>query len=734
MLAGCDKPKAPDVEINNESEESFFDSEPRVVDHVHHNRLKEEPSDFLRSRTDDRVHWQPWSSQVFEDAKSEQRLVFAVVGSGKFPGTFQLLDDLNGRHAAIADGLNQDYVCTFVDTETHPEIALQLGFLSTEIKPPVSFPAIAWFSHQADPVAWLPLSNQDVENFDRVFGNSEAMVSRIWADSSRYVIENSARDSASRLERSKMTPTKKHGSDELLELLQDSSRSLAALYDPTTEGIDGGGGLIPAGMLHFCGLAGQSPLIEERVRKSLQRLVRGMSGTLMRGAICDPLDGGVFAARRSAGWDIPQLLKLADTQSAVGRAFALNSNWAADPAFLDLAKGCLDYADQQFAEGGTSVGNYSVVSDPEVGERAFFLSDDKVRELLSEDEFKAAKLAYGLSGLGNVPFEADPRRDYFRKNTFSQRKSVAEVATALGESPEQTKALLESGRKILNTARQEMLEQADASFIEQCRITSINANYVTALAELARTTGEASYVTRAQAVLAYLKEHHYTKDAGWLRTPAAGGRRQVRARGQDYSTLLAAHFALYRVDLDPNHLVEAISIAEDARSALTDDEGLMRELPIGDRIGTMPIYSSAMLFGPSTWGTIYGPMERLVQLTGDELLAESADTLRAHLMTRAKAAAMVHTDFLAGALVPLTNLVVHLEGEPGTVEFDALHGLLLEPRFDAVTILHLADGLPETIKTAASGQTAATVYRGDAVAGKAATPEELELLLAPITP
>ena len=397
--------------------------------------------------------------------------------------------------------------------------------------------------------------------------------------------------------------------------------------------------LFPPGCFIFAVLAGQSPLIEERVRKSLQRLVRGMSGTLLSGAICDPLDGGVFAARRSAGWDIPQLLKLADTQSAVGRAFALNSNWAADPAFLDLAKGCMDYADQQFAEGGSSIGNYSVVSDFEVGERTFFLPEEKVRELLSEDEFKAAKLAFGLSGLGNVPFEADPRRDYFRKNTFSQRKSVAEVATAMGESPERTKALLEASRKILNTARQEALEQADASFIEQCRITSINANYVTALAELARTTGEASYITRAQAVLAYLKEHHYTEDTRWLRTPVAGGRRQVRARGQDYSMLLAAHFALYRVDLDPNHLVEAITIAEDARSALTDDDGLLRELPIGDRIGSMPIYSNTMLFGPSTWGTIYGPMERLVQLTGDELLAESADTLRAHLMTGAKSTA-----------------------------------------------------------------------------------------------
>ena len=84
-------------------------------------------------------------------------------------------------------------MCTFVDTETHPEMALQLGFLFAEIREPVSFPAIVWFSHQADPVTWLPLSLQDVENFDRVFGNAEAMVSRLWADSSRYIIEDSAR-------------------------------------------------------------------------------------------------------------------------------------------------------------------------------------------------------------------------------------------------------------------------------------------------------------------------------------------------------------------------------------------------------------------------------------------------------------------------------------------------------------------------------------------------------------
>ena len=154
-------------------EERFFEGEPEVIEHLHRNQLGQEPSDFLRSRADDAVNWQGWSPTLFEEAKQEQRLVFALIGSSRFTTTTHFFDQLK-KHPELIKRLNDQYVCTLVDIDVHPEMALQMAALCVEIKRPVSFPVIAWISHEGSPVTWLPLTEKDINTIDELFDKSES--------------------------------------------------------------------------------------------------------------------------------------------------------------------------------------------------------------------------------------------------------------------------------------------------------------------------------------------------------------------------------------------------------------------------------------------------------------------------------------------------------------------------------------------------------------------------------
>jgi uncharacterized protein YyaL (SSP411 family) len=227
-----------------------------------------------------------------------------------------------------------------------------------------------------------------------------------------------------------------------------------------------------------------------------------------------------------------------------------------------------------------------------------------------------------------------------------------------------------------------------------------------------------------------LKGRHFSAADGLMRIPAEGGRRGVPARGRDYAILLSALFDLYRLDLDPAHLVWAEELAREAFARLRDGNGLLRETPANDRVQPLPVHNTAMIFGLSTWGKSYESLERLFQLTGNAEFGDAADAILQRLTPALATQALVHTDFCQGGLVTARNCVVYLEGRPGEAVFDDLHGVLKQSPWGGVTILHLAPGLPESIKPPqAANRTRAVVMVGGEPVGEASNGSDLAALL-----
>ena len=301
FLTACDdSPQAGEGELPD----GFFTTPKQTVPRVHRNQIGRAPSGFLSQRATDPCHWQAWSPQVFEDAESEQRLVFTLIGSGRHRETLRLLDKLR-ESPAIIDILHKNYVCCLADLEMNPDLGTLMALLCAELERPVSVPSMMWLSHEGNPVAWIPLREGDIDDFRDVFGNANIMVEQTWRDSPGYVVRNSRRDNENRQERSLPPSDLEDDGEELPDLetvFQGSLRQLTSLYDPASKLIDGTGGLVPAGILNLAALAGSAPGTPEWLAKRALALLEGTCDVLAHAAIRDPLDGGFFSARRAQGY------------------------------------------------------------------------------------------------------------------------------------------------------------------------------------------------------------------------------------------------------------------------------------------------------------------------------------------------------------------------------------------------------------------------------------------------
>lgn len=599
------------------AEDRFFKGDPEVIPEVHENRLGKEPIPFLRLHSADPVHWQPWSEKVFEHALKEQKPVFALVVDGSFPASHDVLKAI-ASSAGLRNLLHQHYVCTLIELHAYPELGLVSTILSDEIRKAPNLPSMIVLSHEKHPVGWLPIMKTDVIRFEELFEQFHQMFQDRWTDNPRYVVRNSEMNHENRLRRLKITGSTTTPA-KLREAVRKAARELSALYDPISGEIDHSGGLVPFGLLQFASRVAAEPTTSNKLRTRLLEMVSGHSKLIMNSAIKDPLDGGVFSARSTRRWNLPVFVKDSSSQLEAVIALSQIATLTGNKDYLRHAEEILAFAESEFSDGKGRLNLTSTAVSQELTQKAYLWSRETLQKTLREEEYPLIEKCFGISSLGNIPIEADPKRRYMRLNSLSLTRTPESVAPELGLSPENARELYESARKRLLVHRQELLATEEHPTGAH-RPAALAARHASALLELAAASGKMELVAKARDILIEVKRSHAETDR-LMRIPKMQGRRGIVARGIDYALLLEAVFRLYREDLDPKHLVWANRLAAEAFSYLKNKEGLLLEAPYDDTILKIPSYSSHMVYGNSTWGTIYGPLARLHQFAGSERVA-----------------------------------------------------------------------------------------------------------------
>jgi len=626
--------------------------------------LGEAPTAFLRHQSGSPIHWQSWNPDILETADQTRRLIMVLVGSSLYPSSNSVLATLSDS-PKIVSTINENYLPVLVDADATREMAIFAAELCTEIQKPVGFPFLLWLSPDGNPVAWTPVAATDPESVRGIFDQSSNMVASMWLESHDYVRDNSIRDAELRVKRLARTRREDLSAIDPVERIDSAARRLGELYDPLSRSIDGTGGLPPSGVFTLLARSATSPALPAPLRRTCQSAVADSVDNLVHSSMIDPLDGGIYLARRGIGWNLPVFSR--DTTTQCRMSIALVACWHAtgNPDFLAASTAALDFAEAGLGTGEGRVINSAILAQDD--EPLMLWKIEELERRLDPEEYRALAMASELRGLGNVPFAADPSRRYFRLNVLGNRNTAAEIAPKLGLSEAQTSDTLKRAyRKLLKIRSQRL---ADKLIIEPAPYARHHARLASANAVAFAATGDPARRQRAVEHLQTLRDDYFDAAGGLKQFPKTSDPVLGGGRGIDYALTAQACLDVHAVTLDNSWLKWAEQLLDlsserfviKTRMREFDDAGKVIDIPLGDAV---------MVFGESTCGVFHSVIERLSAFSYSAP-TPLVDAIAGEMDTTGPSP-VIHTDLLLGTLARHLKPVALLGSEFGGSSPDAL--------------------------------------------------------------
>ena len=631
---------------------------PAFVPDLENNGLAAMPGAVYHSQVRSPIHWQPWTPETMQRAKAAKRLVFAVIALPQQPGYNRVLAEL-ARDPDLVAVINDYYVPVLIDGDASREAGLLTADLCSEIKRPLQLPLFVWMTPDANPVAWIPVPNSPDLKLSKIFNQSHSMVARSWLDDPAYIAKNSALDNASRRERLSRRKNLNMMSEQPAQDAIRAIRQLASFYDPSSRTFDEAGGLFPAGAIDLMSTAAMHPGVPADVRGRCLDTTRELLVDLLSSAMFDPLEGGVFSSRRNTSWALPMFCR--DCVSQCRAAVALFNAYTAtkNPRALEKALDLIAFAEKNFK---TSEGLFAVGVTDESPPSAWLWNVEEIDKALPAEDAAWWIRATGMKGLGNLPSEADTRREYFRSNSIGLGKSVAELAAEAHVAPEAFAPRFESVRKTLLKMRNARLGDLAR---DDCSHAGATLRMVSAYAAAFSATGEMKF--RDKAVDLLEKARNSFADRPGLRlfskpSPPSIG----EGRAFLYGLALQSALDVSTITSDHKWLDWAEDLATTAAERFTA-ANFLKECPDDAKICDVPVTDLVMLFDDSTAGLISFAECRLAQ--SERPLVSAFSDLATPLPTYSVDRPILHTDLLQATLarhfwvtvIPGTNLAADMK-------------------------------------------------------------------------
>jgi uncharacterized protein YyaL (SSP411 family) len=623
-----------------------------IASELESNGLASLPGAIYRSQAGSPIHWQPWTRQTMERARQANRLVFAVVAMPQQPGFQAVLTALTEDPERVAI-INNHYVPILIDGDAAREIGILTADLCVEIKRSLQLPLFIWMTPEGNPVAWIPASTSTPTSLAELFNQSHQMVSRMWQDDFEYVVKNSALDNANRRDRIGVRKNTNVMSKQPAEDVLRGLRQLNSFYDAYTRSFDEAGGLFPAGAIDLLSTAAIHPGLPGETRTRCLETVRELLVDLLPSAMFDPLEGGLFSSRRGNSWALPAFHRDCVSQSRAAVALLNAYRATGEERALEKALGLISFAEKSYS---TSEGVFSAGMAEETDPAAWLWSVEQIEKELSPEDATWWIKATGMQGLGNLPSEIDPRREFFRSNSLGIGKSVEQIAADLGEPMATFGPRFERVRKTLLKARNTRLGPL---LRDESSHAGATLRMVSAYAAAFSATGEEKYREKAAALLE--KARDTFSDGPKLRlfskeSPASIG----AGRAFLYGLALQAALDVSAITSNKKWLDWSEDLATTAAELFTANE-FLKECPADAKIIDLPITDLSMLFDDSTAGLISFAECRLS--VANRPLVPSFSDLATPLPVYSVERPILHTDLIQATLARENKVVLVTGGD-----------------------------------------------------------------------
>jgi uncharacterized protein YyaL (SSP411 family) len=461
------------------------------------------------------------------------------------------------ENAAIAEVLNNDFICVKVDREERPDVDRVYMTFVQATTGSGGWPMSVWLTPDLRPFYGGTYFPPDQRWGRPGFPDILREIARVW-----------------RTERAKVETSASNLTEQIRGLRSVAPGDSVPPADTLTEGV----AQFAQSFDKARGGFGDSPkfprpsellfLFRETARTGdgapaymAARTLQAMS----LGGMRDHIGGGFHRYSVDGNWRVPHFEKMLYDQAQITLALLEAFQIADDPFFADVAEDTIEYVLREMtdADGGFYSAEDADSLPPEQAEDphahktegAFYLWEDReVRTLLGEDAESFVQ-RFGIRPGGNAP--EDPHGEFTGKNILYVASSAEEIAGGTGTTAADVGASLQRSRMKLFEARL----KRPRPHLDDKVLTGWNGLMLAACARAARVlTNPAS---RARSLEAAERSARFLEGRMWdearriLKRRYRGGNAAIDGYAEDYAYLIYGLLELFQADGDPHWLAWA---------------------------------------------------------------------------------------------------------------------------------------------------------------------------------
>ena len=432
------------------------------------NALGHASSAYLRSAMHQPVRWHEWGQEAFATAKQQDKPMLLDIGA-VWCHWCHVMDRESYDDPEVAQIINENFIAVKVDRDERPDIDSRYQAAVSAIGGQGGWPLTAFLTPDGKPFyggTYFPPHEQwGRPSFKRVLlsvahayrekhaevAEQAGMVSNIIAQAESFAES-----------RTKFEPT----------VIEDIINSAVKMFDPQHGGF-GNAPKFPHPAVIDLLIERYSRTGDERIKSIFETTLRGMA----EGGVYDQLAGGFHRYSTDERWLVPHFEKMSYDNSELLKNYVHATQVTGNTFYAEIAKDIIRWMGDWLSDrerGGfysSQDADYSMHDDGDY----FTWTLPEAKEVLNEDELKAASLHYDINEIGEMHHNP-------AKNVLYVRATVDEIAIRMSTQGDRVRALLDSAKQKLYAARL----KRPTPYVDKTVYVNWNALCVSAYLEAAR--------------------------------------------------------------------------------------------------------------------------------------------------------------------------------------------------------------------------------------------------------
>lgn len=509
-----------------------------MTEHKFTNKLINETSPYLKQHAHNPVAWHPWGEEALEKSRQEDKPILLSVGYAACHWC-HVMEHESFENEAIAQLMNENFVCIKVDREERPDIdAIYMNAVQM-LTGHGGWPMTVFLTPDLKPfyggTYYPPVDRQGMPGFPKVL----LAMAEIYKTKRQEVTSSADSITAELQKTNRFQPN-----NELLtsEVFDQAYAALYAGFDKTYGGFGRAPKFPPSMALMF--------LLRYYHRTNVPEAMHMAEVTLHRmasGGMYDHLGGGFARYSVDNYWLVPHFEKMLYDNALLARVYLQAYQATKRPLYRRVAEEILDYVMRDLTD--RSGGFYSSEDADSEGEEGKFYvwTKDEVIEVLGAEEGDIFCEYYDITETGNFEHGKSIINTPHNPENFAERRNL---------SIDELNRIVASGRKRLFYVREERHRPG----LDDKILTAWNGLMLTAFAEAANILSRDDYRAVAQRNADFILEN--LRKGGRLLRTYKDGSAKLNGYLEDYAYVIEGLIAVYEATFDLKYFTEARQLAD----------------------------------------------------------------------------------------------------------------------------------------------------------------------------